>query len=348
MKEQIKESEELYKTLVNSLPNPILIHIDGKVVFANNVVLEFTGYCKDDITGQDLKTLFTDPVDHQGSTSFYQRLTDPKIAEEEIEIRTESQKVVLKTFLLRNTPIKYKGEDAIMSILFDYTERKKIEKYILGKVIEAEEKERKRFAADLHDDLGPILSLVKIHLGLLENPKNPEDFKNDLKKCKSLVNESIGKMRIIANNLMPRLIENYGIQAAVNSFISTVQQKDTFTVEFESNLNDLRFSRQVELHIYRIICELINNTIKHSGATKAAVKIRYSGNLLKLAYMDNGKGYNVKEIHKKGTGMGIDNIFQRVNLLNGQVTFSKKGSNTEVRITKEIGPADHETVTRDA
>jgi signal transduction histidine kinase len=143
-------------------------------------------------------------------------------------------------------------------------------------------------------------------------------------------------MRIIANNLMPRLIENYGLEAAVNSFINTIPRKGSLTIEFNSNLKSRRFPRQIELHFYRIACELINNTIKHSGANVARVKFSYSGSVLRLTYTDNGKGYNVEDIDKKTSGMGVSNILQRVNLIDGKIVFLMNKGKTEVKIWKEL------------
>jgi len=346
MNNTLYESEALFKTLVKHLPNPILIHMDGKVVFANDFIIQILGYPGNEIIGKDLATLLIDPVDQENTHFLYDLFINPQVIEEEIEIRSVSQKVILKTFLLSNSKIKYKGRNAIMTTLFDITERKNLERYVLGKVIEAEEKERKRFAADLHDDLGPTLSSIKLHLSLLENPKDPETFSSDLKMCKELLNDSIGKMRIIANNLMPRLIDNYGLEAALNSFIK-MMQKEGYTIEFNSNLNGKRFAKQVELHLYRIICELINNTVKHSGATKSKVNLDFNGKMLMLYYTDNGKGYKVEEIHDRSKGMGIDNILQRVSLINGTIKFQQKRGKTEVRIGKEIEPSELPEMAKD-
>jgi len=336
LKQSVEESEFLYKTLVNSLPNPILIHVKGKVVFANDIIIEVTGHNKDEIIGKDLADFLVDPADPKSRTSFHNLLNDSILDEEEIELRTENRKVVLKNFLLRNSRIKYKGEDAVMSILIDITERKHLEKYILSKVIETEEKDRKRFAADLHDDLGPTLSSIKLHLGLLEHAKDPARFSETLKICNDQLTEAIAKMRIISNNLMPRLIDSYGLEASLNSFINTMQTKGVFSIEFTSNLKGRRFPRQIELHFYRIICELINNTLKHSGASEAKIQLKYSRDLLHLIYTDNGKGYNVDKLDKKKVGMGIGNILQRVNLIDGKIEFLRKKGKTAVKIMKVI------------
>jgi PAS domain S-box-containing protein len=336
LKKSVEESEALYKTLVNSIPNPILIHANGKVIFANDIIIEVTGHNKDEIVGKALSDILVDPSDHKRHGAFQNLLQGNILDEEEIELRTENQKVILKSFLLRNIRIRYRGQEAIMSILMDITERKHLEKYILSKVIETEEKDRKQFAADLHDDLGPTLSSIKLHLGLLEHAKDPGKFSETLKICNDQLTEAITKMRIISNNLMPRLIENYGLEAAVNSFINTMQSEEVFAIDFTSNLKGRRFPRQIELHFYRIICELINNTVKHAGASLATIKLKLSKETLTLLYTDNGKGYEVGALDKRKAGMGIGNILQRVNLIDGNIEFAKKKRKTEVRITKLI------------
>ncbi len=334
--ESLSESEALYRTLVNQLPNPILIHVNGSVVFANDLILGITGYDKNEIIGKNVADLLTDPADLKSTPVVRNLSGDDFVAEEEFEIRTENKKFVIKNFLLRNSKLKYLGQDAVMTILIDITERKHLEKYVLGRVIETEEKDRKQFAADLHDDLGPTLSSIKLHLGLLEHAKTPEKFAETLGICNRQLAEAISKMRIVANNLMPRLIENFGLEAAINSFINTMQHEGVFSIHFDSNLQSRRFHMQTELHFYRIICELINNTVKHAGASLATVKLNYAKGLLNLTYTDNGKGYNIDEINSKPGGMGVGNIIQRVNLIDAKIRFMNRKGKTEVRILKEI------------
>ena len=334
--ESLRESEAMYRTLVNQLPNPILIHVDRKVVFANDLIVNICGLRHDEIIGKDVAGLLTDPADTKNDAVFRNLAGDDFVEEEEFEIRTPNRKFVIKHFLLKNSRIKYMGQDAVMTILIDLTERKHLEKYVLSRVIETEEKNRKQFASDLHDDLGPILSSIKLHLGLLEHSKKPENFTETLNICNQQLAEAIAKMRIIANNLMPRLIENFGLDAAVNAFIKTMQHEDVFSIGFISNLKDRRFEIQTELHFYRIICELVNNTVKHSGATKAVIKLNYVNDKLSLNYTDNGIGYVVSEISKQPGGMGIGNIIHRVNLIDAKIQFINRYNKTEVEIFKEL------------
>jgi PAS domain S-box-containing protein len=328
------KAESLSDTLINSLPNPILIHIDRIVVFANAVVPEITGLPMDEILGKDFADLLNDPNDPINRNASA-KLTGNQFKEEiEIAVRTKSRKVVIKNLLLRNRKIRYKGKNAILTIIIDITDRINLEKYIVDKVMETEEKDRQRFAADLHDDLGPILSSIKLHLGIYNDSEKQKDYSETVKICNTLLSEAIAKMRIIANNLMPRLLEKYGLEAALNAFIGTVQKEGAFMVGVQSNLNGTRFPRTQELHLYRILCELINNTVKHSGAISAEIEMNLTKSALTITYSDNGKGYKVDPKSPNPGGMGLSNIIRRVNLIDGEIKFVKRKGRTEVRIRK--------------
>jgi PAS domain S-box-containing protein len=336
--EAMKKSQdaELQLDIFNVLPNPVLIHTDGKVVFANEMILRLTGNTMSEVVGKDVVALLADPADLRGIEALKKITGDELESEEEFEIRTDKRNIVIRNFLLRNNRIRYNGIEAVMTILIDITERKHLEKYVISRVIETEEKDRKQFAVDLHDDLGPTLSSIKLHLGLLEIAKTPEKFAETLKICTNQIDEAIAKMRRIANNLMPRLIVNFGLDAALSSFLGSMRHEGVFEIEFRSNLNGARFPKQVELHFYRIISELVNNTLKHSGASGAIVSLKKQRNRLTLVYSDNGKGYDVEEIKKRPGGLGIGNLIQRAVLIDAQITFSRKRKKTVVTIVKDL------------
>lgn len=326
----------LFDGIFNAFPNPILIHKDGRIIFANLPVLNLTGLTLQEATGKEVVTLLADPADKNSEISLRKILSATGDGDHEYEIRTDKRNIILRNFLVRNSPVIYNGEEAVITILIDITERKHLEKYIISRVIETEEKDRKKFAVDLHDDLGPTLSSIKLHLGLLEMAKTPEKFSETLKICHSQIDDAIAKMRRIANNLMPRLLVNFGLDAALSAFFGNMQHAGVFNIEFETNLNGDRFPKPVELHLYRIVSELVNNTMKHSGATITRVSLKKQRNRLTLVYTDNGKGYDVEEIKKRPGGLGIGNLIQRAALMDAEITFSRKGKQTVVTIVKYL------------
>lgn len=323
------------QAVFDAMPNPILIHRAGKVIFANAQAAGITGLAQELLPGRDVQELLTDPADPENAV-FRLGPDGEYPAEEEFAVRTANRKVVIRNFLVRNNPIRYKGKDAVLTVLIDITARKHLEKYIISRVIETEEKNRRQFAADLHDDLGPILSSIKLHLGLLQTAKSREKADDMLFIINHQLAEVIAKMRLVANNLSPRLIENFGLEAAVRSFISMMQNEESFRIELDCNLDGRRFNRPVEIHYYRILCELINNTVKHSGASVATVGLHCNSNSLTLSYTDNGKGYDADEIRQKPGGMGIGNILQRASLIDARITFGRENGQTTVSLVRDL------------
>jgi PAS domain S-box-containing protein len=333
--EAVRQSEGLYKTLINSMPNLVLIMIDGNVAFASDVMMEITGCAKEEMLGKDIRMLFGDAMTNQmmdGLDKLINGTCDPL---EDSEFRLVDKKGRQRFLSVRVSFILYNGRDARICVMNDITERKTHESYVRGKIIETEENERRRFAADIHDDLGPMISTLKLHLGLIENARDIGHLKDIIGTCYNLLNEMIAKVRAISNNIMPNLIEKYGVEAAVKSLCDRISDHD-LTFEFSSNLGESRFPRETELHLYRIISELINNSLKHSGGTHVAIDLRATPEKLRILYADNGKGYDPEEAQRNSAGIGLSNILNRVNLIGGNIEFTRENDQVQVNIVKEL------------
>ena len=334
--EVIRESEVLYKTLVNKSPNLILIHMGEKIAFANDAMIALSGLPKQEIVGKNMWELLKDPIIVPNNVQMHELFTDPKHLHKVVELQARIGSGGTRDFVIRSSIISYKRKDAVMSIFTDITETINVEKLLLNKTIETEEIDRKRFAADLHDDLGPILSSIKLHLGLMEKTCSNDKQKSNINICQELLQEAIDKMSVVANNLMPRLIDNHGLEIAVRSFLKSMSREGLFSAELESNLGNERFPREIELHFFRIVSELINNTIKHSGASRASVGLQFTNGLLSMKYIDNGKGYKPDDAMKNSGGRGLANIVHRATLIHAQIEFSVKKNGTEVSVHKRI------------
>jgi signal transduction histidine kinase len=211
------------------------------------------------------------------------------------------------------------------------------ENRLLTAVIEAEERERKRFASDLHDGLGPVLSSIKMSLSSLHDQTPKAHQTKVLANVDIMVNEAIRSIKEISDNLSPHVLSNFGIEKALQNFINRIQTtgKIKFTTHF--NTNDQRFNTNIETILYRVACELIQNTCKHSGANEATCSLLVSNGSVTFEYADNGIGYDIETI-KEGNipqGTGLYNIFSRVESLKGTVTFEtpqRKGIFVTVQI----------------
>lgn len=199
------------------------------------------------------------------------------------------------------------------------------------------EKERTRIVFDLHDDLGPLLSVVKLQISSL-NITQKDEIELVNKATQSLDN-ILGRIRGICNELMPQVLMRKGLIAAIKEFIAELNDQSSISITFTHN--NFTVPKNSEIHIYRIIQELLNNAIKHSSATKIDIRILSSEKLIILTIADDGKGFDAEQIPGDGKGMGLRNILSRTEVLKGTVyidTKPGKGATFSIEIPNKNGP----------
>ena len=198
------------------------------------------------------------------------------------------------------------------------TERMRMEKRVINAIINTEENERKRFAKDLHDGLGPILSTVKMSLSALSERIRDPAGTVILNNTNHLVNEAISTIKDISNNLSPHILTNFGLVSAVGAFTTKINQTKTVEIDFKSNMDNQRLESDKEVVMYRAICELINNSILHSGASRIEIELNKHEKFVTLQFYDNGRGFDISTLSKEDTkGMGLSNIETRVKTVEG-------------------------------
>ncbi len=213
-------------------------------------------------------------------------------------------------------------------------QRRLTEKRILNTVLRTEEKERLRFSKELHDGLGPLLSSARMSLSALKGQEMTSANKEILDNTSYVIEEAIASLREISNNLSPHILNDFGLAKGISNFINKLSSKGTVEkINFETNLKDERFDTDVEVILYRVMCELINNSIKHSGATQINMSLNYDGNVICIDYTDNGRGFNPSAM--MDAGMGLSNINSRISSLKGtsEITSSKgKGMRAVIKV----------------
>jgi signal transduction histidine kinase len=213
-------------------------------------------------------------------------------------------------------------------------DRMKAEKRVINAIINTEEKERKRFAKDLHDGLGPIMSTVKMSLSSLgERIKDPTDTVI-LNNTTYLVNEAINTLKDISNNLSPHVLSNFGLSSALSAFIAKINQTKAIEIDFKSNMENRRLENEKEVVMYRAACELINNSIRHSGASRIEIELNRHEKFITLQFYDNGRGFDTSFLQSEDPkGMGLSNIETRVKSVDGVfILESNPGKGTSALI----------------
>jgi two-component system, NarL family, sensor kinase len=198
-------------------------------------------------------------------------------------------------------------------------------------MIQGEEQERTRLARDLHDGLGGMLSGVKFQLNSMKgNVILSEENAGTFTKSISQIDDAIAEMRRVAHNMMPEALLKFGLDETLKSYCESVSQNSELAVSYQSLGMEERLEQTNEIVLYRIVQELLNNTIKHANATKSNIQLTRNENLITLTVEDNGKGYDVSS--KKNSGIGLSNINHRVEYLNGKmdVKSDEKGTSTQI------------------
>ncbi|MFK7952416.1 MAG: ATP-binding protein [Ekhidna sp.] len=193
-------------------------------------------------------------------------------------------------------------------------------------VINATEQERSRISKDLHDGIGQELSALKLSLNSVIDRSKDDDQKKELAKIASSFSNSADEVRSISHQMMPRALMEQGLIPAIDDLMKNAFQHSntTFTLE-ESGINE-RFNERIEVSVYRIIQELINNIIKHAEANQVSVQLIAKGNNLLVFVEDDGKGFDASN---QKEGHGLINIKSRTEMINGSVNFepsSNKGT----------------------
>jgi signal transduction histidine kinase len=178
----------------------------------------------------------------------------------------------------------------------------------------------------MHDGLDPMVSTVKLYVGKLADAHTSEEEKASyIKQVNEIIDEAVSSTREISNNLMPRVIHEYGVVKAIQAFCNKINLTNRIKIEFNSVGVDQTMDKNIQLILFRVISELINNTIKHAKATLISINIEANEGKIRVEFKDNGIGFNTEKIMSdKKIGIGLKSIISRIKSINGRCQFSSE------------------------
>ena len=280
----------------------------------------------------------------EAQTKFDVEKKDLELAKNKAEIETKEKQAFVKNIIIISI--------IVLSILLGITgflfyRKKQIEqqakldseiahqKEIRTKaILEAEEKERRRIAQDLHDGVGQLLSAAKLNLSNLDSKiaTQTEEQKLAMQNALSLVDDSVKEVRAVSHNMMPNTLIKLGLASAVREFITKLGNAPTLKVDLEIVGLDTRLDNQIETVLYRVIQEIVNNIIKHAKASQISMQLIRHDTELNIMIEDNGVGFDTNQLDNF-EGIGLKGIQTRIEFLNGSVHFdSSIGRGTTVII----------------
>ncbi len=258
----------------------------------------------------------------------------------DIEYRIKTKTKEIKFIEVKGHRIEKVGLlSYFVGIIIDVTEQKRVdlatEKYridqqkkLVSAILSAQEKERDKVSQALHDSIGQLLYGSRLRIQSLENNS---EFKGELRGISTLLEQAIKETRNISHELIPSILRDFGFTAAVNEMAHRLSQVG-FIIQFSVAEVAETIKSEVQLYIFRIIQELLNNTIKHSKATSANISITANLNILCISVSDNGNGFDANALENLKRGSGIRGIKNRIFLLNGIVDFLSSADGTTVNI----------------
>ena len=341
----LSENERMLSALMSNLPGMVYrCHNDRHwtMVFVSEGAKELTGYPADELESNTTK--YGDIILGSDKESVWKEVQTAVLQGRPFtliyRIRTKEQKI--KWVWEQGGLIE--GTDLLEGFMTDITDRVEAEEKIVSTVIETEDNERKRIAKELHDSLGQKLTTASLNFNSLK-----KDMEIDQKGFSKLItglnslNAAIKDSRDIAHNLMPRSIENFGFVPSVESMIAEIDSVSDIKFEFYDNLEGDRFDEKLEVNLYRIVQEAVNNILKYSQAKNVTIQLmRYEEDLV-LTVEDDGIGFIVEEVLAGNNCFGLKSMRNRVNSLSGNFnldSFPNRGTSITIELPhKKMEPA---------
>lgn len=339
--EQLRVSEEKYRTFFNSIPASIFIWRlrDYQILEINDVAANTYGYTKEEML--ELTTLdLRPPQDYQRIKAFVdEALADDSFSTSRVwrHVSKTGEELFMQ---ISSTRMDYNGEPSIMAISIDVSdkiklekrlqeEREKMEQEITRAVISAQEKEREEIGRELHDNVNQILASSRLYLGLIKS--NGTKHQPYLEESDLLIDSAIREIRQLSHTLIPPAMTNASLEKSINSLVTIVEDGSNIRVEKNiENIESPPMSEQLKLTIYRILQEQMNNIIKYAKANTVSITLRQTNGLVVLTIKDNGIGFDPE---KKTDGVGLLNIRTRASLVNGMVQIiTSPGNGCEMNV----------------
>lgn len=206
---------------------------------------------------------------------------------------------------------------------------------LLQSQIEIQEETFKNISQEIHDNIGQVLSLVKLNLNTLSPPAAEAD-KEKLSASVTLLTKSIKDLRDVAKSINTDYVAQIGLASAIRQQLDLLNKTGVFEASLEEEGKVVSLEKRNELIVFRVVQELLNNAIKHAAATKVFVRLFYTPAGLRLQVQDNGKGFDAPALNLTTNipgGLGLSNMQNRISLLNGSMKInSTPGQGTTIHI----------------
>ena len=349
--EALKKSEEMLHGLFEFAPDTVVVvNHDGKIVRVNAQVEQMFGYSRSELIGQSIESLMPEHfrMTHVDARKGYiaEPHTRPMGAGLELYGKRKDGSEFPVDIML--SPMESDGGSIVIGVVRDITRRKHAEagqredakrlKFLSRRLMEVQELERRNIALELHDEIGQVLTGLKLTLEV--SSRLPvEEVGASLDQARSLVNELMARVRNLSLDLRPPMLDDFGLLATLLWHIEHYTAQTKVKVNFKhSGLEQRRFTPEVETAAYRLVQEALTNVARDANVQLATVRLWTNHHSLSIEIEDRGSGFNPELVTGSGTS-GLAGMRERTTLLGGHLKIeSRVGGGT--RLIADLNIAD--------
>ncbi|OEK00996.1 hypothetical protein BFP97_05490 [Roseivirga sp. 4D4] len=321
-----------------SVEGILVTNSKAEIVRINPSCTRIFGYTEEELIGKKIEVLIPEKfherhVKHRENYAKAPQVRRMAAATDLYGLRKDATQVPLEISL---TYIKHEKELFVLAFIVDVTDKRKLEKAKSLALVEGEENERRRIAQELHDGIGQAISSISLNLNALEPEleKFNHRFQEIYGVLKGEIENTMQEVRTISHNLTPRILEDYGLQHALEHLCATIDDSTDVELHLHFNGEALDFKDGIGIGLYRMIQEAVNNALRHGAPKVVNVHLTRTDHELLVLVEDDGCGFDVENTPK---GLGMNNIESRAHLLKGEVHFdSNEQSGTTVSINIPI------------
>jgi PAS domain S-box-containing protein len=346
------ENEKFIHSINNSVP--VLLFIfnlkNKKVTYVNHQVTVILGYTPDEIYTANFDELIGYFIDYKKDSDF-DHLCKIHVKSRQVEkiMRIKHQKTGLRWLNIKFVEFKTDEAGNIIELIgsaADVTDQKKSERKLNAlmrldllhdkktqkiktlALIQGQEEERRQISKDIHDGLGQMLTALKLNIENFNKlGYSSEKEREKYSLVQSLIKETILEVRRISNALAPSGLYDFGLHSVTKQLLDQLSKTSKIKIHFDSNIQTVRYLPLIEVTLYRIIQESINNILKHSKAEQMEITICQDEDSLNLIIFDDGIGLSKdysKTVSNKSNGNGLKNIKERASFIGANFTLISK------------------------
>ncbi len=346
----LRESEERYRQLVEFCPDGILIHVDGKIVFANRALRESVGH---DFLNLPVMQ-FVHPDFHEVVLARFRRLNEGESSQPWHEIKSMRGDGTIIDIEVASQAVSLNGRRCVQVMIRDISERKRADRerdqlfaeveaarsrleLLSRRLVAVQEAERRHIARELHDHIGQELTALKLNLDRASVPG--DSSAGILQEARGRVDHLVKLVREMSLDLRPTMLDDLGLVPALHWHFDRFFGTSGVRVNFKHTaVTERRFAPDIETAAYRVVQEALTNVVRHAGAKEVTVRLWTSHNSLSVQVEDPGVGFEPEKALTAGLSAGLAGMRERAALLGGRVRIeSSPGSGTHLTAEFPVG-----------